>query len=88
VQPRGAGIRTSKDQQFFLNTMANIGQQMIDSTDALNEQHHFSLLVGTSPRTGERGESEITEKTMVISQRYDIDKQDQVHKQDHQVIGT
>jgi hypothetical protein len=29
----GAGIRTSKDQSFFLNTMANMGPQMIDSTD-------------------------------------------------------
>jgi hypothetical protein len=30
----GAGIRTTKDQSFFLNTKANIGPQTIDSTDA------------------------------------------------------
>jgi hypothetical protein len=30
----GVGIRTTKDQSFFLITMANIGPQMVDSTDA------------------------------------------------------
>jgi hypothetical protein len=50
---RGAGIQTSKDQSFFLNIMANIGLQMIDSTDAkgATKRGLFNIL---KPTFGER----------------------------------
>jgi hypothetical protein len=49
----GAGIRTTKNQSFFLNTMANIGPQMIDSTDAkcATTRGLFNIL---KPTFGER----------------------------------
>jgi hypothetical protein len=34
---RGADIRTTKYQSFFMNAMVNIGPKMIDSTDAKKE---------------------------------------------------
>jgi hypothetical protein len=49
----GVGMRTIKDQSFFLNTMANIGPQMIDSTDA-NDATTRGLFSILKPPFGER----------------------------------
>jgi hypothetical protein len=49
----GAGIRTSKDQSFFLNTVTNFGPQMIDSTDAKGATK-WALFNVLNPTFGER----------------------------------